>query len=118
MSPHMKIAVLVPCFNEDVTVAQVVRDFKTALPEAEIVVFDNNSTDRTAELAREAGAIVHVERRQGKGFVVLRMFETIEADIYVMVDGDNTYPAEAVRRLIEPIVEGRADMVVGSRLHA
>ena len=114
----MKIAVLVPCFNEEVTVAQVVRDFKAALPAAEIVVFDNNSTDRTAELARESGAIVHVERRQGKGFVVLRMFETIEADIYVMVDGDNTYPAEAVRRLIEPIVEGRADMVVGSRLHA
>jgi glycosyltransferase involved in cell wall biosynthesis len=114
----MKIAVLVPCFNEEVTVAQVVRDFKAALPQAEIVVFDNNSTERTAERAREAGALVYVERRQGKGFVVLRMFETIEADIYVMVDGDNTYPAAAARRLIEPIIDGRADMVVGSRLHA
>src|SRR5262245_13556385 len=118
MSLRMKIAVLIPCFNEEATVAQVVRDFRAALPQAEIVVFDNNSTDRTADRAREAGAIVHFERRQGKGFVVLRMFHSIEADVYVMVDGDSTYPAHAVRRLIEPIVNERADMVVGSRLHA
>lgn len=118
MSLRMKIAVLIPCYNEEATVAQVVREFKGELPEAEIVVFDNNSTDRTAERAREAGASVRVERRQGKGFVVLQMFQKIEADIYVMVDGDRTYPSRAVHRLIEPILDDRADMVVGSRLHA
>jgi glycosyltransferase involved in cell wall biosynthesis len=113
----MRIAVLIPCFNEEATVGQVVRDFRVALPQAEIVVFDNNSTDRTAECAREAGARVCIERRQGKGFVVLRMFQDVDADVYVMVDGDSTYPAHAVQKLIEPVLGGRADMVVGSRLH-
>jgi len=117
MSLRMKIAVLIPCFNEEATVAQVVREFRAALPEAEIVVFDNNSTDQTVERARQAGARVEFERRQGKGFVVRQMFQTIDADIYVMVDGDSTYPSHAVHRLIEPILDDRADMVVGSRLH-
>jgi glycosyltransferase involved in cell wall biosynthesis len=118
MSLRMQIAVLIPCFNEEATVAQVVREFRAALPEAEIVVFDNNSTDNTVERARQAGARVEFERRQGKGFVVRQMFQSIEADIYVMVDGDSTYPSHAVHRLIEPILNDRADMVVGSRLHA
>ena len=113
----MKIVVLIPCFNEEITIGRVVSDFTRALPEAEIIVFDNNSTDLTAQRAREAGATVYFERRQGKGYVVLRMFQDIDADVYVMVDGDCTYPAEEVRKLIEPILEGRADMVVGSRLH-
>jgi len=114
----MKIAVLIPCFNEEATVAQVVRDFRAALPEAQIIVFDNNSTDRTVQTAREAGATIQLERRQGKGYVVLQMFQTIDADIYIMVDGDGTYPSHAVRRLIQPLLDDRADMVVGSRLHA
>jgi glycosyltransferase involved in cell wall biosynthesis len=118
MSLRMKIAVLIPCFNEEATVAQVVREFRAALPEAEIVVFDNNSTDNTVERARQAGARVEFERRQGKGFVVRKMFESIDADIYVMVDGDSTYPSHAVHRLMAPIIDDRADMVVGSRLHA
>src|SRR5262245_18732041 len=118
MSLRMKIAVLIPCFNEEATVAQVVREFRAVLPEAEIVVFDNNSTDQTVQRATEAGATVRFERRQGKGFVVLQMFQIIDADIYVMVDGDSTYPSRAVHRLIEPILDDRADMVVGSRLHA
>ena len=113
----MKVVVLVPCFNEETTVAQVIKDFRTALPEAEIVVCDNNSTDRTAEHARIAGATVYSEHRRGKGFVVSRMFQEIDADVYVIVDGDSTYPATAVRKLIAPIVEDKADMVVGSRLH-
>lgn len=113
----MKVVVLIPCFNEEVTVALVIKDFKTVLPEAEIVVCDNNSTDRTAEYAQMAGATVCSEHRRGKGFVVSRMFQEIDADVYVMVDGDSTYPAAAVRKLIAPILEDKADMVVGSRLH-
>jgi glycosyltransferase involved in cell wall biosynthesis len=112
----MRIAVLIPCFNEEAAIGEVVRGFSAELPHAQIVVFDNNSTDRTVARAMEAGARVAFERRQGKGFVVRRMFQEIDADIYVMVDGDNTYPPEAVHRLIEPIVRGDADMVVGSRL--
>jgi glycosyltransferase involved in cell wall biosynthesis len=111
-----RIAVLIPCYNEEVTVAQVVRDFHDQLPNADIYVFDNNSTDRTVELAREAGAIVAFERRQGKGYAVQTMFQNVEADIYVMVDGDNTYPAADVHKLIEPLVLGDFDQVVGSRL--
>jgi len=112
----MRIAVLIPCFNEEVAVGDVVREFRKELPHAEIAVFDNNSTDRTVARAAEAGAHVSFERRQGKGFVVQRMFHEIDADIYIMVDGDRTYPPNAVHRLIEPIVRGEADMVVGSRL--
>ncbi len=111
-----KIAILIPCYNEELTIAKVVRDFHTELPQADIYVFDNNSTDHTVASAREAGAHVAYERRQGKGFVVQSMFAQIDADIYVLVDGDDTYPASEVHKLIEPIVQGKAEMVVGSRL--
>jgi glycosyltransferase involved in cell wall biosynthesis len=113
-----RVAVLIPCYNEEVTVARVVARFREELPGADIYVYDNNSTDRTVEEAARAGALVRHERRQGKGFVVQTMFREVDADLYVMVDGDDTYPAEAVHRLLAPVSEGRADMVVGSRLHA
>jgi glycosyltransferase involved in cell wall biosynthesis len=111
-----KIAVLIPCYNEEVAVAKVVKDFQTALPEATIFVFDNNSTDNTAAAARAAGAEVFHERRQGKGFVVRRMFSDVEADIYVLVDGDATYDAPSARRMIERLLTDRLDMVVGNRV--
>ncbi len=114
--PRPTIAILIPCYNEELTIAKVVRDFRAQLPDADIYVFDNNSTDRTAACAAEAGAHIAHERRQGKGFVVQSMFSQVEADIYVMVDGDDTYPAGEVHRLIEPILLGKAEMVVGSRL--
>jgi glycosyltransferase involved in cell wall biosynthesis len=111
-----RTAILIPCYNEELTIGQVVRDFRAEMPEAEIYVFDNNSTDRTAERARMAGARVASERRQGKGFVVQSMFCQVEADVYVMVDGDGTYPPGEVHKLIQPVVLGEAEMVVGSRL--
>jgi glycosyltransferase involved in cell wall biosynthesis len=110
------IAVLIPCFNEALTIGKVVDDFKKCLPGAAIYVYDNNSTDETADVARRAGAIVRFENRQGKGFVVSSMFTNIQAEIYIMVDGDDTYSAEQVHSLLRPIREGRADMVVGNRL--
>ena len=110
-----KIAVLIPCYNEELTVEKVVRDFKREVPEADIYVYDNNSKDKTAELAKKAGAIVVPEYRQGKGNVVRSMFRDIDADIYVMVDGDDTYPADEVHKLIETVKEGN-DMVIGDRL--
>jgi hypothetical protein len=110
------IAVLVPCHNEELTVGDVVRQFRAALPQARICVFDNNSSDRTADRAREAGADVYFERRQGKGYVVQSMFRSIRADIYVIVDGDGTYPAHVVHQLVEPVLRQEADMVIGSRL--
>jgi len=113
--PH--IAVLIPCHNEARSVGDVVRDFRRALPTSQIYVYDNNSSDDTVGIARAAGAIVRSERYQGKGNVVRRMFADIVADIYVMVDGDGTYPPEAVHRLLAPVVSGDADMVIGSRLH-
>ncbi len=113
---NKKIAVLIPCFNEEQTVAKVIFDFKAILPEADIYVFDNNSSDRTAACAKEAGAIVVHEYKQGKGYVVRSMFRSIEADCFVMVDGDDTYDAGTARELIQPILEGRADMVIGDRL--
>lgn len=114
----MKTAILIPCLNEEQTVARVIRDFRCELPEADIHVFDNASTDNTVKEALAAGAIVHHECRRGKGYVVQAMFRTIEADVYVMVDGDDTYPAQEVHELLRPIAEGRADMVVGSRFLA
>lgn len=111
-----KIAVLIPCYNEEVTIAKVIDDFHAALPGATVYVYDNNSSDRTAEIARAHGAVVRFEPRQGKGNVVRQMFRDIEADCYLMVDGDDTYPAEAGRALCDPILEGRADMTVGDRL--
>ena len=113
-----KIAVLVPCYNEAQTIAKVVTDFKAALPEAVIYVYDNNSTDNTAELARSAGAVVRYEHQQGKGNVVRRMFQEIEAECYVMADGDDTYPAHNAPALVRHVLEGQADMVVGDRLSA
>jgi hypothetical protein len=110
------VAVLIPCYNEERTVADVVRQFRAALPGAEIYVCDNNSTDRTAEVARQAGAGVFFESRRGKGYVVQSMFRKINADIYLIVDGDGTYPAEAAARLIEPVRKHESDMVIGSRL--
>ena len=109
--PRPRIAILIPCYNEELTIGKVVRDFRAEVPDAEIYVFDNNSSDRTVEQAREAGARIAHERRQGKGFVVQSMFSQVEADVYVMVDGDATYPPAEVHKLIEPILRGEADMV-------
>lgn len=111
-----KIAVLVPCYNEEKTIAKVVSDAKKALPEATVYVYDNNSTDRTAELAEEAGAIVRYEYMQGKGNVIRRMFREIEAKCYIMVDGDDTYPMEYAPEMVEKVLSHNADMVVGDRL--
>ena len=111
-----KIAVLVPCYNESKTVKKVVEDFRRVLPEAAVYVYDNNSTDGTAGLAREAGAIVRHEYQQGKGNVIRRMFREIDAEVYLMVDGDDTYPAEAALEMVRKIVEEQADMVGGDRL--
>ena len=111
-----KIAVLIPCYNEELTIEKVVKDFKRELPEADIYVYDNNSKDKTVEIAKNAGAIVRHENRQGKGNVVRTMFREIDADIYVMVDGDDTYPAEFVHQLIEPVANGECDMAIGDRL--
>lgn len=115
-SHKQKIAVVIPCYNEELTIAQVVNDFRTEIPEADIYVFDNNSEDKTVAKAEKAGAIVCYEHRQGKGFVVQRMFSEVDADVYVMVDGDSTYPANQVWNLIKPVLEKKVDMVVGSRL--
>ena len=112
----LRIAVLVPCFNEQAAVATVVADFRKAVPTAEIFVYDNNSTDRTVEVASAAGAIVRSERRQGKGHVVRRMFADIDADIYVLVDGDATYDAPSAPRMIDTLLDGHLDMVVGLRV--
>lgn len=111
-----KIAILIPCYNEERTVGQVVRDFRGQLPDAEIYVFDNNSSDRTVEVAKGAGARIAFEPRQGKGYVVQSMFREVDADVYVMVDGDDTYPPAEVHKLIAPVAAGTADMAVGSRL--
>lgn len=111
-----KVAVLIPCYNEELTVEKTVSDFKHVLPNADIYVYNNNSKDRTKELALKAGAIVKDEYRQGKGAVVRSMFRDIEADVYIMVDGDDTYPAEEVESLITPVLESKADMVIGDRL--
>jgi len=113
---HVDIAVLIPCFNEAAAIGEVVKQFRTALPNARIYVYDNNSYDNTASVAREAGAIVRREPLQGKGHVVRRMFSDIEADVYVMVDGDATYDAAAAPRLVSRLIETQADMVVGNRV--
>ena len=111
-----KIAVLIPCYNESQTIAKVVRDYRLALPEATIYVYDNNSVDGTDEIARAAGAVVRYEYRQGKGNVIRTMFRDIDADCYLMIDGDDTYPAEHAREMCEMILSGAADMVIGDRL--
>lgn len=109
-------AVLIPCYNEEKTVAKVVSDWKKELPRATVYVYDNNSSDRTAELARQAGAVVRHEYAQGKGNVIRRMFREIDARCYIMIDGDDTYPAENGREMVEEVLEKQADMVVGDRL--
>lgn len=111
-----KIAVLIPCYNEAVTIGKVIDDFKRVLPDADIYVYDNNSKDETAAIAEEHGAIVRMEPRQGKGNVVRQMFREIDADYYIMVDGDDTYPAEAAPELLRPLMDDIADMTVGDRL--
>lgn len=111
-----KIAILIPCYNESKTIEKVVRDFKNILPEATIYVYDNNSKDGTDEIARKAGAVVRYEHQQGKGNVIRRMFSEIDAECYLMVDGDDTYPAEAAPKMVEKILNDKADMIVGDRL--
>ena len=113
-----KIAVLIPCYNESQTIAKVVADYRAALPEADIYVYDNNSSDGTDEIARAAGAIVRYEYKQGKGNVIRSMFRQIDADCYLMIDGDDTYPAENARELCNLVLEGKADMAIGDRLSA
>ena len=111
-----KIAILIPCYNEEMTVAKVVSDWKQALPEATVYVYDNNSTDDTARVAKDAGAIVRHEYLQGKGNVIRRMFREIDAQVYLMVDGDDTYPADRGREMVDLVLHRQADMVVGDRL--
>lgn len=110
------IAVLIPCYNEAQTIRKVVEDAKRVLPEAVVYVYDNNSTDRTAEIAADAGAVVRYERQQGKGNVIRRMFREIDADCYIMVDGDDTYPMEQAREMVDAVLCRNADMVIGDRL--
>ena len=111
-----KIAVLIPCYNESLTIKKVIEDWKAALPEAKIYVYDNNSTDNTAEIAMNAGATVKYEYQQGKGNVIRRMFREIDAESYIMIDGDDTYPAEHGREMVELVLNKNVDMVVGDRL--
>ncbi len=111
-----KIAVLIPCYNEEKTIGKVVRDARAALPESTIYVYDNNSTDRTVEIAREAGAVIKHEYMQGKGNVIRRMFREIDAESYIMVDGDDTYPMEFAGEMVDKVLNHNADMVVGDRL--
>src|ERR1700716_4405446 len=113
-----RLAVLIPCFNEETAVARVVAGFRAELPEATIYVYDNNSTDRTVEVARRAGAVVGRETHQGKGNVVRRMFADVDADVMVLVDGDATYDAASVQALIARLIEDRLDMVVAARIHS
>jgi len=115
MSSGLKIAILIPCFNEELTIGKVIDDYRKALPKADIYVFDNNSTDDTVAVSNKHDAIVKKEFRQGKGSVVRAMFKQVDADIYVMVDGDDTYPVDCIDQLLQPVIEGYADMVVGDR---
>ena len=110
------VAVLIPCYNEHLTIEKVVKDWKKALPDAKIYVYDNNSTDKTDEIARAAGAIVRYEYQQGKGNVIRRMFREIDAQVYVMVDGDDTYPADCAQEMVDQVLNRQVDMVIGDRL--
>lgn len=111
-----RIAVLIPCYNESLTIKKVVEDYKAVLPEADVYVYDNNSSDGTDEIARAAGAIVRYEHRQGKGNVIRTMFREIDADCYLMIDGDDTYPAENAREMVDAVLNDNVDMVIGDRL--
>ena len=116
MIKNKKIAVLIPCYNESKTIEKVVKDYKKVLPEANIYVYDNNSTDGTDKIAKKAGAIVRYEHRQGKGNVIRTMFREIDADCYLMIDGDDTYPAESARKMCDAVLNEDVDMVIGDRL--
>ena len=116
METKPSVAVLIPCYNEELTIEKVVRDFRAALPDATVYVYDNNCRDRTAEIAKKAGAIVRREPKQGKGNVVTTMFREIEADVYVLVDGDDTYPADEVQKLVDEVALNGMDMAIGDRL--
>lgn len=116
MNENIKIAVLIPCYNEEKTIGKVINDIKNVLPEAVVYVYDNNSTDQTPSIAKASGAIVHYEPRQGKGNVIRSMFRDISADCYLMIDGDDTYPAENAREMCQMVLENHIDMVVGDRL--
>lgn len=111
-----KIAVLIPCYNESKTIDKVVRDYKKVMPKAKVYVYDNNSSDNTAEIAKNAGAVVRYEYQQGKGNVIRRMFREIDSECYIMIDGDDTYPAEFARKMANMVLEKRTDMVIGDRL--
>ena len=115
-SQRFRVAVILPCYNEEAAIADVVQSFRSALPQAVIYVYDNNSKDRTVECARAAGAVVRRETRQGKGHVVRRMFADVEADIYVLADGDGTYDAASAPAFVQKLIDEQLDMVVGSRL--
>ena len=111
-----KIAVLIPCYNESKTIEKVIKDYQKVLPEADIYVYDNNSSDKTAEIAARAGAIVRYEYRQGKGNVIRSMFRDIDSDCYIMIDGDDTYPAEHAKEIVDLVLNKGVDMVIGDRL--
>src|SRR5256885_3300961 len=113
---NRRVAVVIPCLNEELTIGRVLDGFRTSLPGADLYVIDNNSSDKTRQVAAEHGAVVFRETRPGKGFAVRKAFREVEADIYLLVDGDNTYPAEEAGRMIQPILDGAADVVVGTRL--
>ena len=116
MTKNQKIAVLIPCYNEAKTIEKVIKDYKKVSPTADIYVYDNNSTDGTDKIARKAGAIVKYEYRQGKGNVIRTMFREIDADCYLMIDGDDTYPVESAVEMCNLVLDGRADMLIGDRL--
>lgn len=116
MNAEKKIAILIPCYNEALTIEKVVKDFKTFLPQADVYVYDNNSKDNTIAIAQVAGAIVRQEKRQGKANVVFKMFREIDADFYIMIDGDDTYPVECIREMMNQFIENNCDMLVGDRL--
>jgi len=113
---NYRIATIIPCYNEELTIARVIGDVRAVLPESEIYVFDNNSTDKTAEISRSLGAVVVKEKRQGKGYVVRAMFEKVDADCYIMVDGDDTYEVEGLRKFVGMVRNDEADMIIGCRL--
>lgn len=117
MENNKKISIIIPVFNEEKTISKVIFDFKKELPNAEIIVIDNNSTDNTVKNAKEGGAQILFEKKQGKGYVIRKAFNEIEADVYILVDGDDTYPANEIHKLIEPVISGQYDMVVGNRLN-
>lgn len=116
MKEKKKVAILIPCYNESKTIEKVIKDYKKVLPDADIYVYDNNSVDGTDKIAKKAGAIVRYEYRQGKGNVIRTMFKEIDADCYLMIDGDDTYPCENAKQMCDLVLSGRADMVIGDRL--